>query len=206
MQWQSEGKLTKGDSPDTAQMNARVRELLEGAIQSDGIEELFETGKHISVDIFSDEYMDKINAIQLPNTKIKILQRLLSQAIEEYKKVNRIMSLEFAERIIVCDEKSKEYANYLSQLISMEDDTEDTTVGVKDGSVQAQVCRKCVFMISDIVVPACCLQMAYHLSRFKNGLVTRTSAQPQIFSPSRLQIQNFLCTSDEKRNTSSVFR
>ena len=53
-------KLTKGDAPDTAQMNARVRELLEGAIQSDGIEELFETGKHISVDIFSDEYMDKI--------------------------------------------------------------------------------------------------------------------------------------------------
>ena len=59
-------------------MNARVREMLEGAIQSDGIEELFETGKHISVDIFSDEYMDKINAIQLPNTKIKILQRLLA--------------------------------------------------------------------------------------------------------------------------------
>ena len=92
-------KLTKGDAPDTAQMNARVRELLEGAIQSDGIEELFETGKHISVDIFSDEYMDKINAIQLPNTKIKILQRLLSQAIEEYKKVNKIMSMEFAERM-----------------------------------------------------------------------------------------------------------
>lgn len=92
-------KLTKGDAPDTAQMNARVRELLEGAIQSDGIEELFETGKHISVDIFSDEYMDKINAIQLPNTKIKILQRLLSQAIEEYKKVNRIMGIEFSERM-----------------------------------------------------------------------------------------------------------
>lgn len=92
-------KLTKGDAPDTAQMNARVRELLEGAIQSDGIEELFETGKHISVDIFSDEYIDKINAIKLPNTKIKILQRLLSQAIEEYKKVNKIMSLEFAERM-----------------------------------------------------------------------------------------------------------
>mgnify|MGYP001092835154 CR=1 FL=1 len=54
-------------------LNARVRELLEGAIQSDGIEELFETGKHISVDIFSDEYIEKINAIQLPNTKIKVL-------------------------------------------------------------------------------------------------------------------------------------
>ena len=92
-------KLTKGDAPDIEQMNTRVRKMLEGAIQSDGIEELFETGKHISVDIFSDEYMDKINAIQLPNTKIKILQRLLSQAIDEFKKVNKIMGVEFADRL-----------------------------------------------------------------------------------------------------------
>lgn len=92
-------KLTKGEAPDLFQMNARVREMLEGAIQSDGIEELFEAGKHISVDIFSNEYMAKINAIQLPNTKIKILQRLLSQAIDEFKKVNKIMGVEFAERL-----------------------------------------------------------------------------------------------------------
>ncbi len=110
-------KLTKGDAPDISQMNARVREMLEGAIQSDGIEELFETGKHISVDIFSDEYMDKINAIQLPNTKIKILQRLLSQAIDEFKKVNKIMGIEFADRLKrVVDEynnrrRDESYAN-----------------------------------------------------------------------------------------------
>jgi len=115
-------KLTKGDAPDTAQMNARVRELLEGAIQSDGIEELFETGKHIAVDIFSDEYMDKINAIQLPNTKIKILQRLLSQAIEEYKKVNKIMSLEFAERMKrVVDELKKEKNSFKDMGIDYEE-------------------------------------------------------------------------------------
>lgn len=53
----------------------------------------------ISVDIFSDEYMDKINAIQLPNTKIKILERLLAQAIDEFKKVNKIMGIEFSERL-----------------------------------------------------------------------------------------------------------
>ena len=92
-------KLTKGEAPDIAQMNARVREMLEGAIQSDGIEELFETGKHIEVDIFSDEYLEKINNIKLPNTKIKVLQRLLSQAIDEFKKVNKITALEFSERL-----------------------------------------------------------------------------------------------------------
>ena len=110
-------KLTKGDAPDISQMNARVRKMLEEAIQSDGIEELFETGKHISVDIFSDEYMDKINAVQLPNTKIKILQRLLSQAIDEFKKVNKIMGVEFADRLKrVVDEynnrrRDESYAN-----------------------------------------------------------------------------------------------
>ena len=41
--------------------------------------------------------------------------------------------------IIVCDEKRREFADYLAQLVSLSDDTEDTTVGVKDGSVAAQV-------------------------------------------------------------------
>ena len=41
--------------------------------------------------------------------------------------------------IIVCDEKHREFADYLSQLISLEDDTEETTVGIKDGTVAAQV-------------------------------------------------------------------
>jgi len=92
-------KLTKGDAPDTAQMNMKVRKLLDDAIQSDGIEELFETGKHIDVDIFSDEYMARIEKISLPNTKIKALQRLLSYAIEEFKRVNRIKSIEFSDRM-----------------------------------------------------------------------------------------------------------
>ena len=92
-------KLTKGEAPDISQMNDKVRKLLDSAIQSDGIEELFETGKHIDVDIFSDEYMARIEKIPMPNTKIKALQRLLSYAIEEFKRVNKIKSIEFAERM-----------------------------------------------------------------------------------------------------------
>ncbi len=41
--------------------------------------------------------------------------------------------------IIVCEEKLRKYGDFLSQLISLEDDTEDKIVGVKDGSVTAQV-------------------------------------------------------------------
>ena len=92
-------KLTKGVAPDISKMNARFREMLEDAILSDGIEELFEAGKHIAVDVFSDEYIAKIAAIQLPNTKIKLLQRLLSHAIDQYRKVNKIKGMEFSERL-----------------------------------------------------------------------------------------------------------
>lgn len=92
-------KLTKGDAPDITKMNARVREMVAEAIHSDGVEELFEAGKHIDVDIFSDEYIAKVNSIPLPNTKVKILQRLLAQAIDEFKKVNKIKGIEFSERM-----------------------------------------------------------------------------------------------------------
>ena len=92
-------KMTKGEAPDTTQMNLKVRRLLEDALQSEGIEELFETGTHINIDIFSDEYMTRIEKISMPNTKIKALQRLLSYAIEEFRKVNKIKSIEFSERM-----------------------------------------------------------------------------------------------------------
>lgn len=92
-------KLTKGNASDIDQMNARVHKMVALAIQSDGVEVLFKVGKHMDVDIFSDEYIAKINQIPLPNTKIKILERLLAQAIDEFKKVNRIKALEFSERL-----------------------------------------------------------------------------------------------------------
>lgn len=41
--------------------------------------------------------------------------------------------------VIVCEEKFRTYADYLSMLISSEDDDSDNIVGVRDGGVQALV-------------------------------------------------------------------
>lgn len=41
--------------------------------------------------------------------------------------------------IIVCEDKLRKYGDFLSQLISLDDDKEDQIIGVKDGSVAAQV-------------------------------------------------------------------
>ena len=93
-------KLTKGNAPDTAQMNARVRELIKEALQSDGVEEIFKLGedKQSEIDIFDEAYLAKIEKIKLPNTKIKLLQQLLLKAIDELKKTNKIQGIDFSKK------------------------------------------------------------------------------------------------------------
>jgi len=94
-------KLTKGDAPDTAQMNARVREMIKNALQSDGVEEIFKLGHEETTeqDLFDEDYLAKINKIKLPNTKIKLLQQLLAKAIQEIKKVNKVKGVDFTKKM-----------------------------------------------------------------------------------------------------------
>ena len=94
-------KLTKGDAPDTAQMNAKVREMIKDALQSDGVEELFKMGDEAESeqDLFDEDYLAKIDKIKLPNTKIKLLQQLLAKVIVEMKKVNRAKGIDFSKKM-----------------------------------------------------------------------------------------------------------
>ncbi|MTI62279.1 type I restriction endonuclease subunit R [Methylophaga sp.] len=102
-------KLTKGNAPDTAQMNAKVRELIEEAVKADGVEEIFKMGEGSGeVDIFDEDYLAKIEKIKLPNTKIKLLQQLLAKAIGQFQKTNRAQAIEFSKRFQALVEKYNE--------------------------------------------------------------------------------------------------
>ncbi|MCC6448062.1 MAG: DUF3387 domain-containing protein, partial [Chitinophagaceae bacterium] len=100
-------KLTKGNAPDTAQMNARVREMIKDALQSDGVEEIFKLGdeEETEQDLFDEDYLAKIDKIKLPNTKIKLLQQLLAKVIGEIRKVNRIKGIDFTKKMQALVEK-----------------------------------------------------------------------------------------------------
>lgn len=126
-------KLTKGNAPDTAQMNAKVREMIKDALQSDGVEEIFKLGDEAETeqDIFDEDYLAKIDKIKLPNTKIKLLQQLLAKVIGEIKKVNRVKGIDFTKKMqalverynnrdandILRSEVYEEMANALTDLI-----------------------------------------------------------------------------------------
>lgn len=121
-------KLTKGDAPDIDVMNQKVRELIQEALISDGVVELFEEEKEFSareIDIFGTDYLDKLDKLKMPNTKIKILQRLLKSAIEEYKRVNRIKGVEFMERLQTLIDNYNDRSNDEKYALDVLDDVAD---------------------------------------------------------------------------------
>lgn len=93
-------KLTKGNTPDAAQMNKRVGEMIEEAIMSEQVEEILVIGNDKeNLDLLSEEYMDRLAKLKLPNTKVKLMERLLKMVINEFGKVNRIKSIDFTQRL-----------------------------------------------------------------------------------------------------------
>jgi len=103
-------KLTKGDAPDTEQMNARVREMVKEALESDGVQEIFKLGddEDNHQDLFDEDYLNKINKIKLPNTRIKLLQQLLTKSIGEIKKVNKVRGIDFSKKMQALVERYNE--------------------------------------------------------------------------------------------------
>ena len=96
-------KLTKGDAPDVAQMNAAVREMIAAALESEGVEDVTslnsDEAESATQNIFDESYLEHINRIKLPNTKIKLLQRLLQKAIAQIRKVNKVKGIDFTAQM-----------------------------------------------------------------------------------------------------------
>lgn len=125
-------KLTKGNTPDAAQMNKRVGEMVEEAIMSEQVEEILVIGNDKeNLDLLSEEYMERLAKLKLPNTKVKLMERLLKMVINEFGKVNRIKSIDFTQRLnalvdkyndrtdsaIFADEVLTEVANQMADLL-----------------------------------------------------------------------------------------
>ena len=51
------------------------------------------------IDLFDDDHLARIEGIELPNTKIKLLQQLLKKAISDVQKVNKVRGVEFSKKL-----------------------------------------------------------------------------------------------------------
>lgn len=93
-------KMTKGDAPDVSEMNARVRQMVEDALVSSDVEDIFQLSeKGCSIDLFSEEYLERVLALKRPNTRVQILERLLKNAVSAFREVNKIKAVDFAQKL-----------------------------------------------------------------------------------------------------------
>jgi len=90
-------KQTIGNTPDTETMNKHVQKMVEDAIQCSGVEIVEELGE--GEDIFSDEFIKKIDEAKMPISKFNALVKLLKQAIKEFGKINKLKSIEYSEKL-----------------------------------------------------------------------------------------------------------
>jgi type I restriction enzyme R subunit len=103
-------KITTGGAPDVEQMNSRVRDLVKDALLSEGVEEIFKLGEDADseIDIFDDDYLAKLEVIKQPNTKLHLLQQMLSKAIGEFTKTNKVKGIDFSKKMNMLVEKYNE--------------------------------------------------------------------------------------------------
>lgn len=124
-------KMTKGDAPDVDEMNKRVRLLMQEALQSSGVEEVVKIVEdaHGDLDLFDPKHLERIDKIELPNIRLKLLERLLRQQISELGKVNKVKAVEFAERL---KNLLKEYNDRSDDAVFAQEVMTAVTTGIKE--------------------------------------------------------------------------
>ncbi len=99
-------KLLRGDIPpqiSLVEINKHVEELLADAIKGDEVEILTkveDTEQNRDIwDLLSEEKVEKLRQSQPPHVFIKIMERLLKEAVREYRGYNLVKAKEYSERL-----------------------------------------------------------------------------------------------------------
>lgn len=89
-------KIGREGTPDAERMNQEVKKLVDGCISA--LKDQKE-GEQTKTEIFSEEYLKKIQGIPYKNTKFKMLIEMLRKAITQYSHTNKYKAEEFSKRM-----------------------------------------------------------------------------------------------------------
>ena len=103
---------------DTDIMNIRVSRMIEEALKYNQVESVLDESyleaDSESENIFSPEYINSLNAVRMPATKLELLIKLLRKRITAYGKINRIAAKKFRDMLEAVIKKYNERRESLS--------------------------------------------------------------------------------------------
>lgn len=89
-------KIGREGTPDSTRMNEEVKKLVDACISALGNQD---EGELTKTEIFSEEYLKKIQGIPYKNTKFKMLLEMLRKAVSRYSHTNKYKAEEFSKRM-----------------------------------------------------------------------------------------------------------
>ncbi len=94
-------RLADDEPPPPPDARAAVRQVLSGAVASDGVIDLFQAAglPQQNVGILSDEFLDRLAALPHRNLALETLRKLLNDQIRSREKVNIVQSRGFREAL-----------------------------------------------------------------------------------------------------------
>ena len=108
-------RKTSGEKHDTESMNRAVEKMVAEALKCNSVVSILETD--VEENIFSPEFVEQLDNVKLPATKLEVLVKMLRKSIREYKNTNKIAAEKYEELL---KKTLEEYHNRRSKLSAEE--------------------------------------------------------------------------------------
>ena len=106
-------KMNGTDAPDTEVMNRRVSQMVQEALKYNNVESILEDGEEM--DIFGPEFIERLDGVRMPASKLEMLIKLLRQQITEYGKINQVASKKYLEMLSATIKDYHDRRKFLSE-------------------------------------------------------------------------------------------
>lgn len=114
-------RKTAGEKHDTESMNRTVEKMVAEALKCNSVVSILQTD--VEENIYSPEFVEQLDLIKLPATKLEVLIKMLRKSIKEYKDTNKIAAEKYEELL---NKTLEEYHNRRASLSSQEATTTQT--------------------------------------------------------------------------------
>jgi len=108
-------RKTSGEKHDTESMNRAVEKMVAEALKCNSVVSILQTD--VEENIFSPEFVEQLELIKLPATKLEVLIKMLRKSIKDYKDTNKIAAEKYEELL---NKTLEEYHNRRASLSSQE--------------------------------------------------------------------------------------
>ena len=108
-------RKTSGDKHDAESMNRAVEKMVAEALKCNAVVDILDSD--VEENIFSPEFIEQLDNIKLPATKLEVLIKMLRKSIKEYKRTNKIAAEKYEELL---NNTIEEYHNRRASLSAEE--------------------------------------------------------------------------------------